>query len=176
MRPLSQDHPAFALTYIQKVVEDDPVSTLAMSIKVLEDQLDAIPAGAADQSYASGKWTVRQVFRHVIDTERIFAYRALCIARGEQQALPSFEEGEYARAADDALSGLTDLKEEFLLVRRSTLSLYRTFPSIMLERSGTAGGGRVTVNALAYMIIGHWRHHAMLFRDRYNIQLPNVNT
>lgn len=171
MRPSPQDHPAFALTYIEKVREENPIETLIASQSALEAKLHAIPDSSADHTYGEGKWTVRQVLRHAIDTERIFAYRALCIARGEQQQLPSFDEGEYAHAADKALSGLADLSEEFLLVRKSTVSLYRSFPPILLENSGTVGGTRVTVNALAYMIIGHWRHHAMLFRDRYGIDI-----
>lgn len=174
MRPSSSEYPAFADTYIQKVSEEDVIAALIGSLDTLILQLEAIPERDADAAYAPGKWTVRQVLRHVIDTERIFAYRALCIARGERQALPSFNEGDYAREADAALAGLTELKEECLLVRRSTVALFRSFSGSMLQRSGRAAGGPVTVNALAYMIIGHWRHHAVLLRDRYGIPLPNV--
>lgn len=176
MRPTPHDFPAFAQTYIQKVGEDDILETLIASQRALEIQLESIPDMLADHAYAEGKWSVRQVLRHVIDTERIFGYRALCFARGEHQPLPSFDEGEYAGAADDALSELAALKEEFLLVRRSTTALFRSFPSGIFERSGTVGETRVTVNALAYMIIGHWRHHAVLFRERYGIGLPGVET
>ena len=173
MRPSLQDHPIFAETYIRKVREEDPVITMTGSIGSLETQLGSIPEDASDMAYAPGKWTVRQAFRHVIDTERIFAYRALCIARGERQVLPSFDEGDYAREANAALSGLEALKEEFLLVRRSTVALFSAFPEEIMHRSGTAGGGNVTVNALAYMIIGHWRHHAEIFRERYGLALPD---
>lgn len=172
MRPGLQDHPAFAQTYIEKVPEDDPQATLEGSITSLEAQLCCIPEAVADHAYGAGKWTTRQVLRHVIDTERIFACRALCVARGEHQSLPPFDEGDYAREADAALAGLESLKEEFLLVRRSTIVLFRAFPAAIMQRSGTAGGSNVTVNALAYMIIGHWRHHAQLFRDRYGLSLP----
>lgn len=175
MRPSPQDFPAFAQTYIQKVGEEDILETLIASQRALEIQLETIPDMLADHAYAVGKWSVRQVLRHVIDTERIFSYRALCFARGEQQPLPSFDEGEYAGAADAALSDLAALKEEFLLVRRSTIFLFRSFPSGILKRSGTVGGSRVTVHALAYMIIGHWRHHAALFRERYGIGLPDID-
>jgi hypothetical protein len=173
MRPLPQDHPMFAETYIDKVSEENPVETLEQSVELLQTELDAIHEKTAELAYAPGKWTVRQVLRHVIDTERIFAYRALCIARSEDQALPSFDENKYAQAADEGLSDLTDLKNEWMLVRRSTVALYKSFPERLLQRSGTAGGARVTVNALAYMILGHWRHHAGLFRDRYGLELPN---
>lgn len=173
MRPSLQDHPPFAGTYINKVYEENPVETLEQSVELLKKEMDSIPEQAAELAYAPGKWTVRQVLRHVIDTERIFAYRALCIARGEDQSLPSFDENKYAQAADDGLSDLSDLKNEWMLVRRSTAALYKSFPEQLLQRSGTVGGGRVTVNALAYMILGHWRHHAGLFRDRYELELPN---
>jgi hypothetical protein len=175
MRPSPTDYPSFAETYIQKVSEVDPIAALKGSLDALNAQLIAIPEEAANATYAQGKWTVRQVFRHVIDTERIFAYRALCIARGDQQGLPSFDEGDYAREADATLSDLADLKDEFLLVRQSTVALFRSFSEYILHRSGTAGGGPVTVNALAYMMIGHWRHHAILLRDRYAINLPDVD-
>lgn len=173
MRPSPQDHPAFAETYINKISEENPVETLEQSVELLKKEMDSIPEQAAEFAYAPGKWTVRQVLRHVIDTERVFAYRALCIARGEDQALPSFDENKYALAADEGLSDLADLKNEWLLVRCSTAALYKSFPEQLLLRSGNAGGGRVTVNALAYMILGHWRHHAGLFRDRYGLELPS---
>lgn len=175
MRPSALEYPAFAETYIQKVGEEDIIAALIDGLDTLISQLDAIPERSADTAYAPGKWSVRQVLRHVIDTERIFAFRALCIARGERQALPSFDEGDYARAADATLTGLSELKEECLLVRRSTVALYRSFSGSILQRSGTAAGGTVTVNALAYMILGHWRHHALLLRDRYGISLPDVD-
>ena len=175
MRPSPSEYPLFADTYIQKVSEEDVIAALTGSLNTLMSQLEAIPEGEANAAYAPGKWTVRQVLRHVIDTERIFAYRALCIARGELQVQPSFDEGEYAREADATLTELTELKEECLLVRRSTVALYRSFSGSIMQRSGTAAGGPVTVNALGYMILGHWRHHALLFRDRYGISLPNVD-
>ena len=173
MRPSPQDHPAFAGTYISKVREENPVETLEQSVELLKMEMDAISEKASELAYAPGKWTVRQVLRHVIDTERIFAYRALCIARGEDQALPSFDENKYAHAANEGLSDLTDLKDEWMLVRMSTAALFKSFPEHLLQRSGTVGVGRVTVNALAYMILGHWRHHAGLFRDLYGLELPN---
>lgn len=169
MRPRPEDHPLFAGTYIDQVLENDPIITIRESVRQLELQLASIPETKSDHSYALGKWSVRQVLRHVIDTERIFAYRALCVARGDMAPLPSFDEVAYAREADHTLADLKDLREEFMLVRKSTDLLFRSFPPEILERSGYAANNRVTVNALAYMIIGHWRHHLKLLSDRYGI-------
>jgi hypothetical protein len=169
MRPKSEDHPVFAGTYIEKVSENDLVGTLSESVRQLEHHLACIPETKAEHSYGPGKWNVRQVLRHVIDTERIFAYRALCVARGEQAPLPSFDEGAYAREADHSLADLNQLREEFMLVRKSTDLMFRSFPADILERSGHAANSRVTVNALGYMIIGHWRHHLDLLTERYGI-------
>lgn len=169
MRPAPDDHPYFAGTYIEQVSETDPVTTMTLSIGQLERQLSCIPDSKSEYVYAPGKWSVRQVLRHVIDTERIFAYRALCIARGDQSSLPSFDEGAYAREADLALTDLNSLREEFLLVRKSTDLMFRSFSEDILNRSGHAANSRVTVNALAYMIIGHWRHHLNLLEHRYGI-------
>lgn len=171
MRPSSSDHPAFAETYIGRVPETDPLGVLLESAAELSRQLSAIPPDASGLSYGPGKWTVRQVLRHVIDTERIFAYRVLCIARGDTTPLPPFDEQAYAEAADEALADLDGLIDEFNLVRRSTIALFGAFPASLWGRYGTAGGGRVSVNALAYMIIGHWRHHAALLTERYGLVL-----
>lgn len=169
MRPGPEDHPVFAGTYIEQVTETDPVHTIRESVSHLERALACIPESKSGYAYAPGKWDIRQVLRHVIDTERIFAYRALCIARGEQSPLPSFDEGSYAREADLALTDLNGLREEFLLVRKSTDLMFRSFSQVILDRSGYAANHRVTVNALAYMIIGHWRHHMNILSHRYGI-------
>jgi hypothetical protein len=107
--------------------------------------------------------------QHAIDTERIFGYRALCIARGEQQSLPGFDENAYAAAAYVSRRHIRDLKEEFLTVRLSSIQLFQGFRPEVLERSGISNKNAITVLGIGYSIIGHWRHHAQVLQQKYGI-------
>ena len=129
--------------------------------------LDDIDPEKADYRYAEGKWSVKELLQHVIDTERIFSYRALCIARGETQSLPGFDENVYASNADVSGKSLKELKEELLSVRESVFMMFRGFTSEMLDRIGTSNNKQVRVNAIGYMIIGHVRHHFNILNERY---------
>jgi hypothetical protein len=151
------------------VQEDDLNVALGRSFEELGSDLSSIPDEKGDFAYAPGKWTICQLLQHAIDTERIFAYRALCIARGETQPLPGFDENEYARMAGTGKRTPAKLKEEFLTVRQSTLQLFGGFDDAALARCGTANGNPISVHALAYIIVGHWRHHAGILRERYGI-------
>ena len=117
--------------------------------------------------YASGKWSIKEVVGHMCDTERIMAYRALRIARGDQTPLPGFEQDDYVRAAGFDSISMSDLTEEFRLIREATLPLLRGFDEQALERRGTANKVSISVLALAYIIAGHERHHVSILRSRY---------
>jgi hypothetical protein len=123
----------------------------------------------AGYAYSPGKWTIRQLLQHTIDTERIFSYRALCISRGEKKSLPGFDENAFAEVAEASNRHLTDLKEEMLCVRQSSVLLFQSFTDDMLRTSGLVNNNPVTVLAIGFMIIGHWRHHAGILRERYAI-------
>jgi hypothetical protein len=163
------DHPPFYETYVKLVPEVDLTLAMDGSLAALRADLERIDPSKADYAYAPGKWTVKGVLRHAIDTERIFAYRALCIARGETKPLPGFDEQQYAAMAD--LSGVTlrSLKEEMLAVRISTGMLFGSFSDTERKRTGTANEDRISVEALGYILIGHWRHHMHILSDRYGI-------
>lgn len=169
MRPLPTSHPLFAGTYIALVPEDDIKFVLQDSITSVEQFLDLIPEEKADYAYAEGKWTVKEVLQHTIDTERVFAYRAMCIARGETQALPGFDQDSYAAQADVTNRSLESLKEEMSLIRVSTALLFEYMGEKELLQQGTASNHIITPLSLGYMIVGHWRHHEFLFRERYGI-------
>jgi len=140
----------------------------------LEDQrrsvhawLGTIPDDKGTTRYAPDKWSLKQVVGHMIDTERIMSYRALCIARGETAPLPGFDQDGYVREANfDALS-MEQLRSQFDAVRRATLSLLASLPEEAWSRVGNANHNRVTVRALAYIIAGHLQHHVNLIRSRY---------
>jgi hypothetical protein len=123
--------------------------------------LRAIPASGTDAPAAPGKWSLKQVVCHINDTERIFAYRALRIARGDQTPLPGFEQDPYVSAADANARSWSDHIAEFEAVRAATLALFRGLPAPAWTRSGTASGNTLSVRAVAYIIAGHLIHHKL---------------
>ena len=127
------------------------------------DKLESL----GDTVYAPGKWTGRDILQHLIDTERILSYRALCIARGEAVNLPGFEEDDYALHAQGNQRNFEDLKTELLTLRTSTLQLFRSFSDVMLLRMGSASGKQMTTLALGFIVAGHQRHHFRILKERY---------
>lgn len=168
-RPTPSDYPAFFDTYVRLVPEQDLVVALENSCGELERDMARIPNDRPDHTYGPGKWAVRQLLQHAIDTERIFAYRALCIARGESQPLPGFDENGYAERAEVRHRPLSDMKEEFLGLRKTTAALFKGFTQEMLASSGTSDGKPIGVLAIGFMVIGHWRHHNAILRERYGV-------
>ncbi|RAV98925.1 DinB family protein [Pseudochryseolinea flava] len=116
--------------------------------------------------YAEGKWTLHDILQHVIDTERVFCYRALSFARGEQNALP-FDEELYGRNANASKRSLEDLLEEALLVRKATIKMFNSFDDVMLERVGIGFKGPYSVRIVGYIIAGHQRWHFNVIKERY---------
>jgi len=170
-RPSPADYPPFYETYVKLVPEEDIHQAFLASVSELKLNLSAISNEKSSFAYAPEKWTVRQLLQHTIDTERIFQYRALCIARGEKQSLPGFEENSYAANADATDRHLKDLKEEMMTVRQSGHMLFQSFNDSMLRNSGLANNSSITVLGIGYVIIGHWRHHAGVLKSRYGISI-----
>jgi hypothetical protein len=166
-RPVPSDYPVFFESYIKLVTEEELLPAMRLSLEEMVDFLDGIDPDKADHRYAEGKWTVKELLQHIIDTERIFSYRALCFARGEKQSLPGFDENVYASNADVSGKSLKELKEELLIVRESVYMMFRGFNREMLDRVGTSNNNQVKVNAIGYMIIGHVRHHFNILKERY---------
>jgi hypothetical protein len=120
-----------------------------------------------DNVYAPGKWTVKDTIQHIIDTERVFAYRAMRISRGDTTPLPGFDENMYAEHTTAATRTLEDLMEEFDVVRRSTILLYKSSTDGMLQNEGTASGKTISPLAIGFTIAGHAIHHMNVLRERY---------
>ncbi len=120
-------------------------------------------------AYAAGKWTVKRLWQHVVDGERLFCYRALCIARGETASLPGFDEDLYA--ANDGSDGrlLADVIAEFAAVRAATVLLFRGFDAAAWQRRGLANGKPASVRSLPWVLAGHELHHLAVLRERYGI-------
>ncbi len=168
-RPAETDYPVFYETYVRLVPEIDLFTALKASIQELRNFLSDIPVDKADFAYDTGKWTVKQLLQHAIDSERIFSYRALCFARNEQQSLPGFDEKEYANNAEVSHRVLKELKDEFITVRQTSVKLFHSFTEPMLNRKGIANKNPITVLSLGYVIIGHWRHHQGILKERYGV-------
>ncbi|WP_336514039.1 DinB family protein [Pollutibacter soli] len=168
-RPKPEDYPPFYETYVSLVKEEDVHQAISSSLVELKSNLSEITNEKGTYAYAPGKWTVKQLLQHAIDAERIFQYRALCIARGEQQSLPGFDENSYAANADASDRHLKDLKEEMMNLRQSGLMMFQSFTPFMLQQKGTANNSPITALSLGYILIGHWRHHWGILKSRYGI-------
>jgi hypothetical protein len=168
-RPEPDEIPSHYLGYIRRVTESDPVIVLAAQIEQTMALLHGLSDADAMYRYAHGKWSVKEVVGHLADVERIMAYRALRIARGDQTPLPSFDENAYVPTAKFDARSLVDLSGELRTVRAATLALLRTFDTDAWRRRGTASGTPVSVRALAYMIPGHERHHLEILKTRYGV-------
>jgi len=168
-RPEADEIPAHFVGYIQRVPELDPVIVCAAQIEETASVLHSVSENDAMYRYARGKWSVKEVVGHLTDVERIMAYRALRIARGDTTPLPGFDENAYVPAAKFDARSLADLVGELRTARGATLALLRTFDTDAWQRRGTASGKPVSVRALAFMIPGHERHHLDILRTRYGV-------
>lgn len=172
-RPAETEYaPAFQ-GYVSRVTEDDILPALRSQIDALDLLLDRVEPERETYAYAEGKWSIRELLGHLIDGERVFGYRALCIARGETQNLPGFDENAYMPNSPYASINLEDLLSEFRLVRLSNIAMLRNLDEAAWTRMGTANGAPVSVRALAYIMVGHVRHHMGVLRERYQISAAN---
>src|SRR4051812_37894703 len=168
-RPQADEHAPYYSKYIQRVPQGDLVSTLREQLMDTVALLRGVSAEKADYAYAPGKWTIKEVVGHMIDVERVMSYRALRFARNDATDLPGFDENQWVPAAKFGRRSLGDLLEEFQVVRAATIHFAKHLDEEELGRRGTANGNPATVRALLYIIAGHERHHAELFREKYQI-------
>jgi len=168
-RPEADEIPPHYVGYIQRVPEPDPVIVCAEQIEETATLLRGLSDTDAMYRYGRGKWSIKEVVGHLADVERIMAYRALRIARGDTTPLPSFDENAYVPIAKFDHRSLADLVGELRTTRAATLALLRTFDAEAWRRRGTASGKPVSVRALGYMIPGHERHHVEILRTRYRV-------
>jgi uncharacterized damage-inducible protein DinB len=168
-RPGADEHPPYYSGYIA-LVPDGPLVDL-----LFDQQLESLRLlrSVDDQrglhAYAPGKWTIKQVIGHVCDAERIFTYRALRFARGDEQPLTGFDENSYVPAGRFNDRRMNDLLNEFQAIRAATIHLFRHLDEEELSRRGVANGNPITVRALGYIVAGHERHHVKLLRERYGL-------
>jgi len=168
-RPSASEYAPFYQTYINYTSGKDYSILVQQYNERLIDSWTAVPIEKIKYSYAPDKWTIQQMFQHVIDTERIFAYRALAIARKESIALPGFDENAYAKNATASHRQWKDMLVEWKVLRQSTNLMFASFTEEDFKQKGTASGNTISVNALGFIIFGHTLHHLHILKEKYDI-------
>ncbi|HYG51431.1 MAG TPA: DinB family protein [Flavobacteriales bacterium] len=167
-QPVPGEYPAYYENYFPLLDKNKPVlEQMHEDGEKCAKIIAALPQQKWHYAYAEGKWTCLQVLQHIIDTERIFTYRALCIARGEKQSLPGFNENTYAATVEmkHKTAGLVSL--EWTSVRQASLAFYMGLTDAEAKRVGHANNSSMSVNAIAYITVGHARHHFNVLAQRY---------
>lgn len=161
------EYSTFNATYIKAAGEVDLIEELEICLHEFIRFVQNIPMEKFDYRYAEGKWTIKEIIQHIIDTERIFAYRALRISRNDTTPLPGFEENNFTKNTEGNLRSLQDLLTELSAVRHSNLLLFKSFSENQLKRVGVASENPISVRAIGFMLIGHQKHHQKVFEERY---------
>ena len=171
-RPGEDEYADYARVDIERVQGDDAVEVLSELARNTVELLAPLEEDkVTGLSYGPGKWTLKEIVGHIIDDERIFAYRALCIARGEQRPLPGFDENDYARGAQFESRSLASLLIEYQAVREASLALFSSLSSEAWMRRGVVTDYEASVRGLAFHIAGHEMHHIRILSERYLSQL-----
>ncbi|SDS43166.1 DinB superfamily protein [Formosa sp. Hel1_31_208] len=157
--------------YYQTYIDKSGDLTLHSGLKINGDKtiafLESIPEEKLEYRYVEGKWTIKEIILHLIDTERIFAYRALCIARHDQSVFPGFDQDEYVVQSNANQRHIDSLIDEYKAVRHSTIILFGSMLSTDLCRIGTASESDISPRAIAFITIGHENHHCDIIKERY---------
>lgn len=161
------EYSQFNATYIKAIENVELIEELEISLHDFIKFVQNIPLDKFDYRYAEGKWTIKDIIQHIIDTERIFAYRALRISRNDKTPLPGFEENEYVENTIANGRSIQELLTEFSAVRHSNLLLFKSFSDEQLTRMGTASNHPISVRAIGFLMIGHQKHHQRVFQERY---------
>jgi hypothetical protein len=159
--------PDFYKTYIDVLENVTLIDELEISLHEFRKFVQDIPMDKFDYRYEKDKWTIKDIIQHLIDSERIFSYRALRFARNDTTILPSFDENNYAENTIANNRSIQDLLSEMAVVRQATLSLFKSFSQDQLMKYGIASDKKIQVCAIGFVIIGHQKHHQKVFIERY---------
>jgi uncharacterized damage-inducible protein DinB len=168
-RPAPEEYGQSVYTsrYVNLVSGDDVLAELKRNFTEVHSLFASLSESQWNYRYAPGKWSLKELLAHMVDTERIMAYRALCIARGEKQALPGFDEEAYAANGNYNKRSPVELLQEYQLVREANLLQFKNFDETMLSQLGNANGKDITARAVLFVIAGHERHHLNIIQERY---------
>jgi uncharacterized damage-inducible protein DinB len=167
MKPSASSYGEFYRDYVDLVPRDDMLEALCESERISAAFWNSIPIEKGNYRYAEGKWSMKELLQHIIDTERIFSYRALAFARGEQIPLSGYDKNTYADncLADSRL--LQEMIDELMLVLKSTIALFKSFDESVLDNLGKASGSNLSVRAVGFIIVGHEIHHMNVVSEHY---------
>ncbi|GBL35186.1 hypothetical protein EMGBS15_07810 [Filimonas sp.] len=167
-KPLPTEYNPYFETYINLVPTGaDVLECMEDNMMDTEELILSLPKKKHEYRYAEGKWTIKEILQHLIDTERIFCYRALCFARGEQTSLPGYDENDYAANSFANNRDIDTLLDEFDQVRSATLSLFKSFDKSVYDKTGTSNNHPLSVRAIAHILAGHELHHMKVIQERY---------
>ncbi len=163
------EYASYYRPYIMTMVENGKglIENMNDSLKDILSTLNKIPETKQLYKYADGKWTIKELVQHIIDTERVFAYRTLRFARKDSTDLPGFDQDAFNVTANANSRNFKELLEELFLVRKSSISLFKSFDSETLKAIGTVSGSEMSVRAIGYIISGHSLHHLKVLKERY---------
>ncbi|NQV78041.1 MAG: DinB family protein [Lutibacter sp.] len=161
------EYSPFYKNYILALKNVNLIEALTSSLDEILVTVKNLREEKLQYSYAEGKWTIKEIIQHLIDTERIMSYRALRFSRNDTTELEGFDENWYVDNSNGNERNIHDLLDELTLVRKTSVSLFKSFTDEMLIRIGTANGGNMTVRALGFIIAGHQLHHLNIIKERY---------
>jgi uncharacterized damage-inducible protein DinB len=167
MRPDLSRVPSFYHNYINQVTQDELLAAFKEQTPAFIGFFEAIPPDKYDHRYEPGKWTIREVLQHIIDAERVFAYRALRFARKDATPLPGFDENEFAANSQADTRDWNDLMAEFKALRVSSYYLFASFDEEQLNAAGVSNNNSIYVLAIGYILVGHAMHHVKVLKERY---------
>ncbi|NNK59456.1 MAG: DinB family protein [Flavobacteriaceae bacterium] len=153
--------------YIALATDDDIITGLEKNRDMTLKFIGSLTEAQLNYAYAEGKWTIKEILVHLIDSERVFSYRALRFARFDNTNLPGYEHNDYVVQSDANIRSIEAIMEEYKAVRNATIALFKNLNDKALQFIGTANGSPISVRALGFIIIGHERHHSSIIRERY---------
>lgn len=168
-RPSQDEYPPGITRYLEAVHGDDLFAAFDSQLAAINARLERIDESKAHFRYAEDKWSINELLVHLCDSERVFSYRAMRIARGDDTPLPGFDEQEYAAASGADRRGIGHILLELRAIRASTVALFESFETDDLDRRGVANTRVISVRAVGWMAVGHFAHHLNVLAERYGV-------
>lgn len=170
VKPQKEEYDPYYERYVSLVDESNLVDTLAAQVAEIETMFRSIPEDRGTFAYADGKWTIKELFSHLIDGERMFMYRIFRIARGDKTPIEGFEQDGYIENSHANTRTFIDLTAEFTALRNANVHFFRNLREDDWLRTGTANNAEISVRALAFIMAGHIRHHVAILKERYLVE------
>ena len=169
IKPAENEYGSYYHTYVKKVGAGNIIDILINQRHQTYTLINSLTYEESAHRYQPGKWSVKEVFGHLLDTERIFAYRALRFSRGDENKLPGFDQDDYVQNANFDERSLQNLGNEYFALRNSNIHLFNSFSKEMLLRKGVASDTDFTTRSIPFIIAGHERHHLDILKTKYNV-------